>query len=170
MTLNNDTRLSRDFVAGMLDPRLPDDTGIVTPVYDDVSGHPHMVSDQRVPASEYQPRPRVREVPIVDGTAMMLTRELWRTVGGFDLRSFSKYGWGIDFDLCLRARAAGFGIYATEMAYINHFGKKTAEKQWGRRKYIVGASLLAQRDLMRLHGRRWARSLPNHVTTLPLDH
>ncbi|EUA85219.1 putative rhamnosyl transferase wbbL2 [Mycobacterium ulcerans str. Harvey] len=34
MTLNNDTRISKGFVAGLLDPRLPADTGIVGPMID----------------------------------------------------------------------------------------------------------------------------------------
>ena len=54
----------------------------------------------------------------------MLSRECWQTIGGMDLRSFGRYGWGIDLDLALRARNAGYGLYITEMAYINHFGRR----------------------------------------------
>ena len=50
-----------------------------------------------------------------------------KTSGGLDLRTFERYGWGIDLDLAVRAREAGYGVYITEMAYINHFGHKTAK-------------------------------------------
>jgi GT2 family glycosyltransferase len=127
MTLNNDTRLSPGFIDGILDPRIPDDAGIVVPVYDDTSGHKRILSDYRGPASDYQPKPILRKLPFSDACAFMITRAAWLAVGGFDERSFGKFAWGSDVDLCLRARKAGFGTYATEMAYINHFGRKTAK-------------------------------------------
>ena len=126
MTLNNDTRLSPGFVDGILDPRIPEDAGIVVPVYDDTSGHMRIVADYRGPACDYEPKPILRKLPISDACAFMITKSAWLAVGGFDERSFGKFAWGSDADLCLRAREAGFGVYATEMAYINHFGRKTA--------------------------------------------
>lgn len=126
MTLNNDTRLSPGFVDGILDPRIPEDAGIVVPVYDDTSGHMRIVAEYRGPACDYEPKPILRKLPISDACAFMITKSAWLAVGGFDERSFGKFAWGSDADLCLRAREAGFGVYATEMAYINHFGRKTA--------------------------------------------
>jgi GT2 family glycosyltransferase len=40
----------------------------------------------------------------------MLSRECWLTIGGLDLRTFERYGWGIDLDLAVRAREAGYGV------------------------------------------------------------
>jgi GT2 family glycosyltransferase len=82
----------------------------------------------------------------------MLSRECWRAIGGMDLRTFGRYGWGIDLDLALRARNAGYGLYITEMAYINHFGSKTANARFGRWRYDFGAYLAMVRGLRRLHG------------------
>lgn len=128
MTLNNDTRLSPGFVDGILDPRIPQDAGVVVPVYDDLGGHKRILSDYRGPAADYRPRPLLRKLPFTDACAFMITQSAWLAVGGFDERSFGKFAWGADVDLCLRARVAGFGVYGTEMAYINHFGRKTASQ------------------------------------------
>ena len=49
-------------------------------------------------------RDSVREVDIVVGCFLMISTELWRRLGGFDLRYFM---YGEDADLCLRARALG---------------------------------------------------------------
>ena len=107
MTLNNDTRLSKGFVGAMLDSRLPDDAGIVGPSID--HGFPCAEAEQKLSAADYVPRPFYRAVPTVEGTALMLSRECWLTIGGLDLYTFERYGWGIDLDLAVRAREAGYG-------------------------------------------------------------
>ena len=155
MTLNNDTRISKGFVAALLDPRLPADAGIVGPTTD--NGFPCAEADQKPDAADYAPRPFYRAVPAVEGTALVLSLECWRTIGGFELRTFRRYGWGIDLDLALRARAAGYGLYTTEMAYINHFGRKTANARFGRRRYEWGSNFATVRGLRKLHG--WVETL-----------
>ena len=93
-----------------------------------------------------------------------------------DLTSFKRYGWGPDLDLAVRARKAGYGVYTTEMAYINHFGRKTANAHYGAWRYEVGANIAMLQGLQRLHGlgaalnimreigmahgRRWRKPLP----------
>lgn len=111
MTLNNDTRISKGFVTGLLDPRLPGDAGIVGPMFD--HGFPCAEDDQKPNAADYIPRPRYRAVSAVEGTALMLSRECWQAIGGMDVRTFGRYGWGVDLDLALRARDAEFGLYTT---------------------------------------------------------
>ncbi|OBK96581.1 hypothetical protein A5645_08440 [Mycobacterium asiaticum] len=181
MTLNNDTRISKGFVAGMLDPRLPADAGIVGPVIDD--GFACAVTDEKPLAADYLPRPFYRDVAAVEGTALMMSRQCWDSVGGMDLDTFGRYGWGLDLHLALSARAAGYGVYTTEMAYINHFGGKTAKVHFGRRKYEWGARLAMLRGLVRLHGwratmaiertlrreDRWHKQVPRDYTTHPLS-
>jgi GT2 family glycosyltransferase len=152
ITLNNDTRISKGFVAALLDPRLPADAGIVGPMFD--HGYPCAVADHKPDAANYVPRKRYRAVFAVEGTALMLSRECWQTIGGIDLRSFGRYGWGPDLDLALRARKAGFGVYTTEMAYINHFGRRTAKGRFGSWRYEWGGNLEMFRGLRRLHGSR----------------
>lgn len=158
MTLNNDTRISKGFVAALLDSRLPADTGIVGPTID--HGFPCAEDDEKPNAANYVPRPHYRAVPTIEGTALMLTRQCWQDIGGLDLRTFSRYGWGIDLDLALRARNAGYGLYITEMAYINHFGHKTANATFGRRRYEAGANFAKVRGMRKLHGRKWRKQFP----------
>jgi GT2 family glycosyltransferase len=157
MTLNNDTRLSKGFIAGLMDPRLPADAGIVGPMID--QGFPYAVADQKPEAANYVPRPQYRVVPAVEGTALMLTRDCWQATGGMDLVTFKHYGWGPDLDLALRARRAGYGLYTTEMAYINHFGRRTATAHYGNFRYWWGGSVEMFEGLRRLHGAPAAASI-----------
>lgn len=174
MTLNNDTRISKGFVDALLDPRLPADVGIVGPMFD--LGFPYSVSTAKPDAEDYVPKPLYRVVPAIEGTALAMSRECWDAVGGMDLTTFGRYGWGLDLDLALRARDAGFGLYTTEMAYINHFGRKTANTHFGGKRYQYGASGAMIRGLSRSHGfpaamgilremgmahrRKWYKSFP----------
>ncbi len=183
MTLNNDTRISKGFVAALLDPRLPADAGIVGPMID--QGFRCAVPDQKPAAANYVPQPQYRTVRAVEGTALMLSRECWQTIGGMDLRTFGPYGWGIDLDLALRARKAGYGVYTTEMAYINHFEGKTASTHFGDRRYSWGGTLAMVRGLRRAHGwgaifamapvlqreygRKWHGRVPSDYTQYPLE-
>jgi GT2 family glycosyltransferase len=166
MTLNNDTRISKGFVAALLDPRLPADAGIVGPLID--QGFPCAVADEKPDAASYIPRPQYRAVPAVDGTALMLSRECWQTIGGMDLRTFGRYGWGVDLDLALRARNAGYGLYTTEMAYINHFEGKTANVRFGSWRYEWGALFAMMRGMRKLYGRNWVKQIPLASLTPPL--
>lgn len=150
MTLNNDTRISRGFLAALLDPRLPANAGIVGPTVD--HGFPCAESSSKPVAADYRPRAFYRRVPAVEGTALMLSRDCWRHIGGFDLRSFGRCGWGADLDLALRARKAGFGVYTTEMAFINHFGRKTGDVRFGRRRYELEANFGTIWGISKLHG------------------
>src|ERR1700758_1190956 len=66
MTLNNDTRISKGFVAALLDRRLPADAGIVGPIID--QGFRCAVIDRKPDAANYIPRPLYRVAPAVEGT------------------------------------------------------------------------------------------------------
>jgi GT2 family glycosyltransferase len=166
MTLNNDTRISRGFVDALIDPRLPADVGIVGPAID--HGFPSAEADEKPDAADYTPRPQYRAVPIVEGTALMLSRGCWQTIGGLDLQSFRRYGWGVDLDLALRARKAGYGLYITEMAYINHFGRKTAGANFGKWRYEWKANFEKVRGLRKLHGRKWRQQFPRGAFVQPI--
>lgn len=183
MTLNNDTRISKGFVGALLDPRLPSDVGVVGPMFD--HGFPYAVAAAKQDAADYVPRPRYRIAPAIEGTALMISRDCWETIGGMNLALFGRYGWGADLDLALRARKAGYGLYTTEMAYVNHFGRRTANTHFGGRHYQWGASVAMMRGLRRTHGwratgaivremgiahsRRWYKSFPFASTMHPLE-
>ena len=159
MTLNNDVRLSPGYFDGLLDPRLPDDVGAVCAVYDDRGGHPAMLSEKGGDAADYTPCDVYRELLAVDGTGLLLRRAAYLHTGGLDERSFGPFAWGADLDLCIRLRAAGFRIVATEMSYLNHFGRKTANVVAGRLRYRLQGGIGLSRGMKRLHGRRWRRKI-----------
>lgn len=72
--------------------------------------------------SEYYgtwPRDTEREVDIVTGCLLLIRRELWDELDGFD-DAFVMYG--EEVDLCLRARAAGARPRVTPEATIVHYG------------------------------------------------
>ncbi|MCU9847991.1 glycosyltransferase family 2 protein [Defluviimonas sp. WL0024] len=62
-------------------------------------------------------RDTVREVDIVVGCLMLIRRELWARLGGFDLRY---YIYGEEADLCLRAARLGCRPMVTPDAEIMH--------------------------------------------------
>ena len=75
------------------------------------------------------PRDTVRRVDIVVGCFLMIRRELWNELGGFDLKYFM---YGEEADLCLRAAKIGYRPMITPDAEIMHLvgaaSKKTSDK------------------------------------------
>lgn len=157
LTLNNDTRLSPGFFAGLLDPRLPDDRGLVAPVYDDWWAL--QASTYKGAVSDYEPLDFYRRVPMLDGTALMISADAWEKVGGFDERTFGRFSWGSDIDLSMRVAAAGFGLYATERSFLHHAGMVSAGESVGKRRYFYRAHRDCERALRRLYGRATVRAL-----------
>ena len=106
-----------------------------------------------------------REVDIVSGCFLLIRRELWERLGGFDERFFM---YGEDADLCLRARKLGYRPMITPDATIVHYGgvseKVRAEKlvrllaaktmlirkHWVPSRVGIGVRLLAVWPLSRL--------------------
>lgn len=64
-------------------------------------------------------RDSVREVDLVSGCFLLIRRELWEELGGFDTSYFM---YGEDWDLCLRARALGARCVLCPDAEIIHYG------------------------------------------------
>ncbi|WP_065973617.1 glycosyltransferase family 2 protein [Williamsia herbipolensis] len=155
MTLNNDTRLSPGYFDGLLDPRLPDDAGAVCAVYDDRGAHPALLSEHTGDAADYAPRDVYRDLKVVDGTGLLLTREAFIRIGELDERSFGRFAWGADLDLCIRLRAVGMSVVATERSFLNHFGRKTVSAEIGRSRYGFRGLVGMSRGLTRVHGRGW---------------
>jgi len=77
-------------------------------------------------------RDSVREVDIVVGCFMMLRKELWDQLNGFDLRYFM---YGEEADLCLRAKAIGYQPMITPDAQIMHLVGASSKTQ--SRKYSM---------------------------------
>jgi len=70
-------------------------------------------------------RDSVAHVDIVQGSFFMLRTDLWRQLGGFDLRYFM---YGEEADMCLRAARLGYKPMITPDAEIMHLGGASAPK------------------------------------------
>lgn len=102
-------------------------------------------------------RDDVRSVPVLTGAVLLVRRDLWRRLGGFDERYVL---YGEDVDLCLRARRLGATAMFTPAARYRHTGgasSSPAERQIGilrgkvtlyRDHLPAGSGWLARRALL----------------------
>lgn len=124
--INNDVRLSPNFITGLAEAMTayPGRAGIIAPSYNDVWQQqvPHYYAG---PAAGYVGRPSELPVRFVDGAGFMVTHECYVALGPMDAERFGNFGWGGDFDYCIRAREAGFDVIVTQRAYFNHVGGGT---------------------------------------------
>ncbi len=88
-------------------------------------------------------RDTVREVDIVVGCFLLIRRELWERLGGFDLRYFM---YGEEADLCLRARRLGFRPMITPDAQIMHLVGAASASKAGKRVLVTKARVTLIRD------------------------
>lgn len=85
-----------------------------------------------------------REVDIVSGCFLLISRRLWCELGGFD-PSFFMYG--EDADLCLRARRAGARPRVTPEASIIHHGGASEPTRTAKMvKLLAAKALLIERE------------------------
>ena len=123
--LNNDTRLSKQFFAGLLDAaNAAGEESLVAPLYDD--SFPAQRSSYRGAADDFRAQELEVRVRVVDGTCVLITALAFNKLGSFDERRFGSRGWGGIEDYCLRANAAEVGVYVTHRAYLNHAPGQTA--------------------------------------------
>lgn len=125
--LNNDTRLSRGFSAGLVAAleALGGLCGLLAPCYADV--WPQQCYGYTGEARSYiapSESNLEHEVMFVDGACMVVPAHTWDHVGEMDER-FWQFGWGGDLDYALRVRQQGLGVYVTERAYFEHLGGGT---------------------------------------------
>lgn len=85
-----------------------------------------------------------RPVDIVSGCFLMIPRELWRRLGGFDPTFFM---YGEEADLCLRARRLGARPRVTPLATIIHHGGASERT----RSAKMAKLLAAKATLIRRH-------------------
>lgn len=83
-------------------------------------------------------RDSVRRVDIVSGCFLMIERDFWNRLGGFDRRFFM---YGEEADLCARARAAGARPLMTPEAHIVHYGGASATSHASKIAYVMGARI-----------------------------
>ena len=93
-------------------------------------------------------RDTMREVDIVVGCFLLIRRDLWTRLGGFDLRYFM---YGEEADLCLRAHRLGFRPMITPDAEIMHLVGAASASKVGTRILVTKARVTLIRD----HWPRW---------------
>lgn len=89
-------------------------------------------------------RDSIRQVDIVSGCFLLIERELWQQLGGFDPAFFM---YGEEADLCLRARALGAKPMVTPTATIVHYGGASERTRAGKMVRL----LAAKASLIRRH-------------------
>lgn len=121
--LNNDVRLSPGFIDGLYDAWLHTGAAVIGPAYD--HNWPHQRIRYSGQPCDYRSSPVERLVPFVDGTCMMISREVVNAVGYLDHRYWPEWGWGCDKDFCLRVRSNVGSVFVTERCYLSHHARGT---------------------------------------------
>ncbi|MDQ6688614.1 MAG: methyltransferase domain-containing protein [Actinomycetota bacterium] len=153
--LNNDTRLSSGFFAGLWRAHRRSGADLLAPVYDGT--WPQQRSTYGGDAAGY-PRSRVtRKVPFLDGTCLFLPRRTWEDVGLLDAASFPDHGWGVDLDYALRVHAQARTVAVTEESFLHHEGGGTASVSGEDWKVSAWQELAV--GMRRKYGVAWPRLL-----------
>lgn len=84
------------------------------------------------------PRDTVREVDIVSGCFLLIRRETWEQLGGFDPAFFM---YGEEADLCLRAGRHGARPAVTPEATIVHYGGASETTRAGKMVKLIAAKM-----------------------------
>jgi GT2 family glycosyltransferase len=163
--LNNDTRLSAGFVAGLLRCWRETGAAIVGPVYD--CHWLHQQAPQPVPVEHYRPRGVHHRVPFLDGTAMLVAATTVDTIGVLDADTFAPIGWGAEIDYGLRARDAGLELAVTRLSYLHHEKSATGRTvfEGGLTEYAERGFPVAMQGLERKWGADWRRRAGIDSTT-----
>jgi len=127
--LNNDTRLSRRFVAGLLRSWRQTGADLLGPLYDCHWRHQRL--EPIVPVRSFRPRDITNRAPFIDGTCMFVPAATIDQLGLLDAEAFAPLGWGAEIDYCLRVRAAGMTVAVTQSAYLHHERAVTAQALYG---------------------------------------
>lgn len=91
-----------------------------------------------------------RRVDIVSGCFLLIERDFWNALGGFDPVFFM---FGEETDLCLRARAAGARPRITPDATIVHYGGRSVQLRARRAIFVYAARMaIARRHMPKLSG------------------
>jgi GT2 family glycosyltransferase len=125
------------------------------------------VHARSLPSRPFRAANPIVAVPAVTGACMILERELWQQLGGFDERYMNG---GEDFDLCFRARAQGRINAVASRSIIRHHisaspGRKTRDEENSYRLARRWArELIAAADFGR---REWCREYIAHAFLVP---
>ena len=155
--LNNDTRISAGFVAGLLRCWRETGAALVGPVYDCHWEHQRL----RKPTSveRYEPVPVHHSAPFIDGTAVFVPATTVEAIGLLDAATFAPVGWGAEIDYSLRARDAGLELAVTRLSYLHHEKSATGRTvfEGGLAEYAERGFPVAMEGLERKWGPDWRR-------------
>lgn len=164
VALNNDTRLSPGFFAGLISAaRASPTAGLIAPCYDDVvvvQG-----SYYRGAPDSFPPQDVEGVAKLIDGTCYMVPTSVLRRIGPLDEGHFGRRGWGAIEDYCLRVRSAGLHVLVTRRAYLAHARGRTAKLTQS--NYERYAASEFRRGMRRKWGSSWQASFDEG--TVPLD-
>lgn len=156
MVVNNDTRLSRDFVYWLALSIIENtDVAIAAACYNDFWLHQRVWTPQKDAAS-FEPRRAYREVPFCDGTALAFNIALVRQLGILNVEAFPRHGYGADVDYALRAREAGLRALVAETAYVDHAGRGTMDQLPTETHDVARAEITS--GLNKLWGDQWRKT------------
>ena len=127
IVINNDTRLSPDFVYWLASSFTEcTDVAVAAACYHDFWLHqrPNVMP---AGADDYEITRAYRDVPFCDGTAIAFSTAVMQTLGKLDRTAFPQQGYGADIDYALRARAAGLRCVVTDAAYVHHLRRGTMQ-------------------------------------------
>lgn len=105
------------------------------------------------------PRDTVRQVDVITGALMLMKREFWEALGGFDLRYIM---YGEEVDLCLRAAEMGAAPLFTPDVEIVHFGGASQNVRADKQIRVIKAKL----TLIDRHFPSWQRGLGRRIYAL----
>jgi GT2 family glycosyltransferase len=97
-------------------------------------------------------RDSVRAVDLVTGCLLLIERDFWNELGGFDLDYFM---YGEEADLCMRAQKAGAGPYITPEATIVHYGEASMPERSEKMSLLLKGKI----ELAKRHFPNWQRPL-----------
>ena len=155
--LNNDTRVSTGFVAGLLRCWRVTGAGLVGPLYD--CYWLHQRPRRTPPVDQYRPKSAHFKAAFVDGTCMFVPASTVDAIGTLDAETFAPIGWGAEIDYGLRARAARLDVRVTALAYLHHEKSATGKTvfEGGLEEYATRGYPVAMEGLRRKWGDDWQR-------------
>ncbi|HEY1226081.1 MAG TPA: glycosyltransferase family 2 protein [Ramlibacter sp.] len=129
LVLNPDIRLEEDVIAHLLAAAQPM-TGLVAPrIQEPGKAHPEPFRDVLTPLELLRrrlPEHRPPALPAwVPGMFMLVRRDAFAAVGGFDERFFM---YCEDFDFCARMRLAGWGLQVVEDTAVRHDAQRASNR------------------------------------------
>lgn len=151
--LNNDTRLSRGFVSGLVRSWADTGAAVLGPVYNCHWRHQRL--EPAVSLRWFRPRAATYRAPFIDGTCMFVPATTIDALGLLDADAFAPLGWGAEIDYCLRARAAGLTVAVTRRAYLHHERAVTARAVFGNYDAYHAAAYPACLEALNERWGRW---------------